>query len=352
MALISFGELAKKPYATTPDRLYFFYGRDTGNMNTFTKKLIAKLVPEGEQALGMFKFDAKDMDIGQFADAVTSLPLFSKRVCAYISGFNADKVTKNDNEAILQIISDIPESTTVVICADGENVFRSKKALTDKNKRFAEQCAKLGTVCDFAYRRAGDMGKYIVAALKEEGSVISSYDAQYLANRLGSDTSLVDNEIDKLAAYADGGNVDRAMIDMLVSPKLESDGFALALNILRGNAQFVFKRIDELVAQRYEAIEILGTISYSIMDIYRAKLARSSGKSVGDIMKDFSYPAFKKFAVENAYSDCGRISAVKIKKVIGILSDTDLLLKTKGFAKGGDILALEECAAKCMAIKE
>ena len=352
MALISASELAKTPYATSPDKLYYFYGRDIGNMEGFTKKLLSKLIPEGEGALGSFKFDAKDMDIGQFADAVTSLPLFSKRVCAHITGFNADKINKEDTDALKLILSDIPETTTVIINADGENVFKSKKALTEKNKKFADMCAKTGTVCDFAYRRAGDMGKYIVSCLKDEGVSISSYDAQYLANQCGSDTALVDNEIEKLIAYADGKPVTRAMIDLLVTPKLESDGFALAINILRGNAQFVFHRIDELAAQRYEAIEILGTISYSIMDIYRAKLARSSGKTVADIMKDFSYPPFKKFAVENAFSDCGRIGLQRIRRVIGVLSDTDLLLKTKGLAKGGDILALEECAAKCMAIKD
>ena len=350
MALITAGELTKKGFAK-PDVLYFFYGRDVGNMESVTKKLIEKTVPGDAKTLNFHKFDAKELDVGQFYDAVMAVPMFAPRVCAFITGFNADKLAKDDTEALKEILADIPETTTVIICCDGENVFRTKKALTEKNKRFADTCAKTGTVCDFAYRRANDMGKYIAAELSAAGAQISSYDAQYLANKTLSDTALIDNEIAKLAAYADGGTVTRDMIDALVCPKIESDGFALALNILRGNAQFVFRRIDELAAQQYEAFEILGTISYSIMDIYRAKLARSSGKTVNDIIKDFNYPAYKKFAVENAFSDCGRISLEKIRQVLDILSDTDLLLKTKGFSKGGDILALEQSAAKCLAIR-
>ncbi|WP_028509161.1 DNA polymerase III subunit delta [Ruminococcus sp. NK3A76] len=350
MALISPSDLNKKT-APLNERLYFFYGRDVGNMERVTKKLIARLVPKDAQTLNFHPFDAKNLDTAELADAVMAVPMFAERVCAYIPGFDASTVSAEDMEAIKTILSDIPDTTTVVICADGEKVFKSKKALNTKNKSFADFCAKAGTVCDFAYRRAGDMGKYIAAELSKSGSQISNYDAQYLANRLLSDTALVDNEIAKLSAFADGRPVTREMIDMIVAPKIESDGFALAINILRGNAKFVFGRIDELVSQRVEAIEILSTISYSIMDIYRAKLARSSGKNVDDIIKDFSYPAYKKFAVENAFGDCSRISEERIRLTLSFLCDTDLALKTKGYAKGGDILALEECCAKCMAIR-
>ena len=351
MALISPSDLNKK-VSQGDERLFFFYGRDVGNMEKVTKKLISKLVPKDAQTLNFHPFDAKNLDTAELSDAVLAVPMFAQRVCAYIPGFDANAVNAEDMEAIKTILSDIPDTTTVVICADGEKVFKSKKALNPKNKAFADFCAKVGTACDFAYRRANDMGKYIAAELARSGSQISNYDAQYLANRLLSDTALVENEIEKLSAYADGAPVTREMIDLLVAPKIESDGFALAVNILRGNAKFVFGRIDELVAQRLEAIEILGTISYSIMDIYRAKLGRSSGKTVEDIMKDFAYPAYKKFAVENAFSDSSRISAERIRKTLSILCETDLALKTKGFAKGGDILALEECCAKCMAVRD
>ena len=350
MALITPSDL-NKTVSQGEERLFFFYGRDVGNMERVTKKLISKLVPKDAQTLNFHPFDAKNIDTAELADAVNAVPMFAQRVCAYIPGFDANAINAEDMEAIKSILSDIPDTTVVIICADGEKVFKSKKALNTKNKSFADFCAKNGTACDFAYRRAADMGKYIVSELAKENTQITNYDAQYLANRLLSDTALVDNEIAKLAAYADGRPITREMIDLLVVPKIESDGFSLAINILRGNAKFVFGRIDELVSQRLEVIEILGTISYSIMDIYRAKLGRSSGKTVDDIMKDFSYPAYKKFAVDNAYKDIGNISAERIRKTLDILCDTDLALKSKGFAKGGDILALEECCAKCMAIR-
>ena len=350
MALITPNELTKIINAGE-ERLYLFFGRDVGNMQTYTKKLIGKTVSKDAMTLNYHPFETETMAIDELNDAVISIPMFAPKECVFISGFDANKVKADDMAGLKEILSDIPETTVVIICCEGEKVYKNKKSLNPKNKAFADLCEKLGTVCEFAYRRASDMGKFISAELSKTGSTISSYDAQYLANLCLSDTALVENELAKLSAYADGKPVTREMIDLLVAPKVESDGFALALNILLGNASFVFNRISELVAQRYDAVEILGTISYSIMDIYRAKLGRSSGKNVNDIMKDFAYPPYKIFAVEHAFSDCSRISGDRIRQTIAILCETDLALKTKGLGSGGDILALEECCAKCMALR-
>ena len=43
--------------------------------------------------------------------------------------------------------------------------FKNKKYLTDKNKRFADFCEKHGTVCNFEYKRASDLGKSISCLL-------------------------------------------------------------------------------------------------------------------------------------------------------------------------------------------
>lgn len=49
----------------------------------------------------------------------------------------------------------------MIIYATGVDLFKNKKYLTDKNKRFADFCEKHGTVCNFEYKRASDLGKSI-----------------------------------------------------------------------------------------------------------------------------------------------------------------------------------------------
>ena len=250
-----------------------------------------------------------------------------------------------------KILGSLGETTTVIIYATGVDLFKNKKYLTDKNKRFADFCEKHGTVCNFEYKRASDLGKSISTYLAKSGCTITKSNAEYLANLCLCDTAFISKELEKLSAYAEGREVTREDIDLLCIRRIESDGYSLAINILRGNAAMVFTRLRELDVQNYEPYAIIGIIGFSLADIYRAKLARSSGRSVADVAKDFSYAKNREFAVKNAYSECGNISAERIRKTLEILSETDLMLKTRSRGKDGDMLTLEQGLARSMALR-
>ena len=170
-------------------------------------------------------------------------------------------------------------------------------------------------------------------------------------HHIGRENAIHSKELEKLSAYAEGREVTREDIDLLCIRRIESDGYSLAINILRGNAAMVFTRLRELDVQNYEPYAIIGIIGFSLADIYRAKLARSSGRSVADVAKDFSYAKNREFAVKNAYSECGNISAERIRKTLEILSETDLMLKTRSRGKDGDMLTLEQGLARSMALR-
>lgn len=351
MAFIAANDLAKKIKAGDFDRLYYFYGHDSGALEAYVKKLIKKLCPDGDQTMNLHRFDGKKPDIAEIAGACEMLPLFAPRVVVAINDLNMDSVVKSDSDDLRKILSDLPETTAVVIYSTGVDLYKNKRSLTDKNKRFADFCAKHGSVCEFAYKRVSDMGKSIAASVKKAGCDISKQDAEYLADCCLCDTSLIGHEIEKLTAYAVNRTITREDIDALCVKRVESDGFALAINILRSNAAMVFNRVKELSDQNYEAFGILGVISFSMTDLYRAKLARSSGRSVSDCASDFKYGRNREFAVKNAYSECSNMTCERIRQSLKIFSDTDLLLKTRSSGKSGDMLVLEQAIAKAMALR-
>lgn len=350
MALMNSIDLGKRLKIEDYDNLYFFYGHDVGALEAYVKKLINKLVPQADQIMNFHKFDGKKLDVAEFANACEALPMFAQRVCVVINDLNMDSVPKTDGDDIRKILSDLPETTVVLIYATGTDLYKTKRALTDKNKRFCDFCAKHGTSCEFAYKKASELSKNIIANVQRSECTISKYDAEYLANLCLCDSALIGQELNKLTAYAKGRAITREDIDALCVRRVESDGYTLAVNILKGNAKMVFSRLSELADQNYEPFEILGIISFSMSDLYRAKLARASGKMAGDVYADFKYPRNREFAVKNAFSECANISEERIRKTIEILADTDLALKTKSSGIAADMLTLEQCAAKAMAL--
>ncbi len=348
MAQLSPTECEKNIRAGNPDSLYLFYGRDTGALEPFAKRLAVRLCPKEAQVMNLHSFDAETMDLEILSDSVQVLPMFAERVVVTIGGLNMEKLNKSQGDILRKILGDIPETTTVIISAPGEELYRNKRSLTDKNKRFADMCAKLGTVCEFSYKSVSESGRSIVSALEKRGAKISRRDAEYLAELCLCETAFIKMEIDKLSAYANGGEITKEDIDALCIRRVDSDGYSLAVNILRGNAVFVFRRIEELKKQGFEPTPLLAVISSSLTDIYRAKLCRSAGLDYHQCAADFGYAKNREFVMKNAFSECGNIPLERIHRAITLLSDTEYRMKTRSMNTAAQYLAVEQYAAAVM----
>lgn len=351
MPQLTASDISKKVRAGEPDRLYYLYGQDTGALESFVKPLLAKLCPKEARTMNLHRFDGKQLDIPSLADACEALPMFAQRVVITINDLNMDSLGKSDGDDLRRILGDLPDTTSVVIYSTGENLYKNKRSLTDKNKRFADFCAKHGACCEFAFKRASDLAKDISSAFEKEKCSISRSDAEYLAEFCLCDTASIRQEIQKLTSYAPGRQITRSDIDALCIRKVESDGFSLAINILRRRSDFVFKRIRELSDQNYEPIEIIGAIAFSLNDLYRARLAISSGRSLAACTEDMKYPKNREFAIKNAFNECQNIPAERIRGVISVFAEADIRLKTVSSGKQSDMLFLEETAARAMTLK-
>lgn len=349
MSVQTVDECARKIKSGEYENLYLFYGRDVGALEPFAKKLAGRLCPKDAQIMNLHSFDAQNMDMEAFSDSVQVLPMFAERVVVTVSGLNMDSMSKTQGDLLRNIIGDIPETTTVIISAGGEEHYKNRRSLTDKNKRFADLCAKHGTVCEFAYKSVSEAARLAAAAISRGGASISRQNAEYLAQLCLCETAHINSEIEKLCAFANGREIFREDIDALCVRRIESDGFTLALNILRSNALFVFKRLDELKAQNYEPTQILSIINMSLTDIYRAKLCRSAGMGWQDCAADFKYPKNREFAAKNAFSECSNIPIERIRRTMTLLCDTDLRLKTVSMNAQMSMLTVEEFAAAAMA---
>lgn len=299
--------------------------------------------------MNLHSFDAGELDVEALCDAVQVLPMFAERVVVTLSGLNMDKLAKSDADVLRRLISDIPDTTVMIIDAGGEALYKNRRSLSDKNKRFMDSCAKHGTVAEFAFKSVTDTARSIASSAEKQGCFITRQNAEYLAQMCLCETAFVNMELEKLVSYTVRGEITRETIDALCIRRTESDGFALAKNILNGSAYLVFKRLDELKAQNYESTQVAAIIGMSLTDIYRARLCRSSGRSWQDCARDFGYPKNREFAVKNAFNDCMSVSLERLRSTIVMLADLELRLKTVNMNEQAKFLELEQFAARAMA---
>lgn len=328
MPLVNETTLARDIRNNEIANIYYFFGKDVAMIESYTKKLVKKLVPLEDQAMNFQSFDGKNLDLSRLADCCEVYPMFAERVVVAINDLNADSLNGEDYKFFTKILQNLPETTTVIIYATGVDLYKNKLRLTDKNAKLSDFCAKNGVSCDFALKSVNEMGKMIVQRVNKYGCVISKKTADYLAEKCNGDTVFANSEIHKLCSYVNGGEITNETVDLLCVRKLEADSFKLASAIVRGDSDKAFSIMDELYSLQTDSFAILSAISMSFIDIYRACIGKSKGKTPNDVAADFSYPKNRAFAVSNAYKDSSNVLSKRIRRCMKILSETDLAMKS------------------------
>ena len=338
-------EVARRIRTGTIDNLYFFYGHDVASVEAYTKRLITKVVPNEVQDMNLHIFEGKSLDLGELSDVCEGLPMFSERTCITINDLDIEGLKKDDMTYLKDILSDLPDTTAVIIYSTGINVYKSKTRLLDKTGRFAAFCAKNGVACEFKFKSQSDLAKIIMVKVEKQGSSISKSSAVYLAQKTLCDMLIINNEVAKLCAYANGREITNDDIDLLCSTQVETDSFRLADAIAKGDAKRSFSILDRLYADQLDTVTIVGGISSSFVDLYRARLARDSKRTYKNAADDFSYPKNLEFKIQNAYRDCSGYKTDRLRKCIQYLSEADLDLKS---SKTDSRIILEKTITKML----
>ncbi len=307
--------------------VYFLYGKDVASVQSFTKKLTSKLTNKEDNSLNYHYFDGKKLDLGEFADVCEMLPMFAERITVVINDFNCESLSAKDLEFLISTVTNLPETTVVIFYVTGIDVYTAKKTLTAKNKKFADNVAKVGAVCEFNYKNALELSKYITTKVEKNDCSISKKAAEYLANRCLCNTLMINSEIKKLCDYLEGGEITIDVIDDLVTKSLDTSAFTLAKALTRFDAKTSFTLLYELYDCQAECVGILSALSMAFTDLYRARVALNQGIPQNKTIADFGYKG-REFAIRNAYNDCGKISVSRLRRCMKILSDTDIALKS------------------------
>ncbi|MBQ8905023.1 MAG: DNA polymerase III subunit delta [Ruminococcus sp.] len=304
--------------------LYLFYGKDVAAVAANTAKLFKKL---GADLSAVQKYEGDTLDLNELSDAVTQHSMFADRNVIWLHDPNAEEWSAEKLSALLGVLGDVASCTTVVCSITGFDVCGTKKTPSAKHKKLIDFFTKNGIVCQFEQKTAAQLGKSIAERAAKQGCTISRQNAEHLAELCACDTVRLKNELDKLCAYVQSGEITQDTIRQLVARLPDENAFVLARAVVAGNGKAAMAALDQLCAQRAEPVALLSVISMAFLDLYRAKAAQAAGKHQDHITADFSYRG-REFAVRNALRDCAKSSLPKLRACVAILCETDAALKS------------------------
>lgn len=339
MASINEKELSRIIKSGELSGAYYLYGTDRYAIEKYCRAMVAKTVKKGDEAYNLHRFEGRDLDVEGLVEVCDAFPMFADKLCITVSDLDMEEETKQRQghksittdrmKLLTEAVSDIPDTTVLVFYTPNIDVCGGKKKPTAKNKKLIDLVAKHGTVCEINVKSRAENIKMISSLLSKQGCTIDERAAGLILDRCGGDMNMSVNETDKLAAYANGGHITENDVALLTPDSSDAKSYDLANAVAAGNMSRATQLYSELMNDPENTpVYLLYVLAGSMNDLYRARLALDSGKSIGNVMQDFGYAANLEFRVKNAFSSVRKTSTEKLRRCLEILADADMAMKT------------------------
>lgn len=307
---------------------YFIYGEDSYLKGYYTKLIAEKcaaILPEMNQ----IKIDGgdKQFNVKTLSVQTEQLPCMADYRCVILDDYNFASAAESERKAFLELISDLPETTVLILFAETIEIDPNPKKQGNWAKlvKTAEKC---GAVINFAHMEIPELKRTLISAAKKRKAELEISAAEYLINCCGRELSKLRSEIDKLCMYCgEGGRITKADIDKLCAKTVDANKYQLSGYIFALEVSKAMKMIADLLDMKLKPIDISALIIGGFVDAYRSKIIAQSGKSVNECAAALGYGG-RAFALEKAQRQVRGYSIKTLRECLDILNESDIRLKS------------------------
>ena len=318
-------ELLKSKLKNDLCPVYIFFGEDGYLKQSYTEK-ISRRVADPDDVFNYFKFEG-GCDLQEVYDAAMQMPFMGDKKCVILSDYDFEHCSKNDFDKLCTLTAEIPDGTVFILYFESVETDYKKSAKFKKLIAAAEKNG--GVAVNLAHRKMPELIKMLTDGAAKRGCRLESSTAKYLIETSGDDINLLKNELLKLCAYADGGIIDKATVDLVAVKTVEASIYNLSKFILECNITESVSMLDELLFMRIEPMAILYTVSGVYIDMYRVYAASKAGVKTPEIAEKFGYKG-REFVLDRARQNLKRFDKRKLHLSLNALAAADDALKSFG----------------------
>lgn len=222
--------------------VYLLHGEDEYNIAQEVAKFEANLGDDALREANTTSLDGRNFNIDDLVSVVSPMPFIAKRRVVILRHplarleskeakariFNKQKLTK-DREKIIENFEKVPPTTALVLVEHKllTTDWEREKGNLHWLERWAESNREWVYVKAFPLLK-GNMGGWIQNRVAQESGQFTHEAAGRLAELVGDDTLLADQEIRKLLDYADYKRpVEKEDVDLLTPDSSQADIFAM-----------------------------------------------------------------------------------------------------------------------------
>lgn len=322
MAIVYEEEL-KRSLKNGTSNIYIIFG-DDGYLKKMYKDKISRAVSDPDDIFNFQKF-GPDCDLQEVYDAVLQFPMMSDKKCVILNDYDFEQCNKADFDKLCTIIAENPDTCVLILWFDSMELDHKKSSKFKKLVSAAEKNNGIAALLN--HRTIGELVKMLTDGAQKRGCRFDNSAARYLVETTGQDINTLVNELEKLCAFASGGEINKAMVDSVAVKTVEASIYNLSKQIIDCNMVNAMKTLDDLFFMRIEPIFVLSVISSCYVDMYRVFVGKSRGMSIPQIAEKFGYKT-NQFVLDKAQTNIKKFDFNKFALSFDALCKADKGLKS------------------------
>ncbi len=305
--------------------LLMIYGDDAFRVKERAHEFVAKFREKHDPTclnIDEIVFSKKDdLDLPRVANAITASPFLTQRRMVRIEGTFSCVTTKPEAEPWIKVLSTIPESTIVVL-VDAVSVDKVEKTELWKRVSAGHDVHRY----PMPMLAGTDLVHWVQQRAKAHGAVLVPEVANELVMRVGADTWRLENEIAKLAAYAQGAPIDSDMISAVVVAEHAEDMFGMIDALSGGRAAFALQKLAQERSAGTDDFPLFGMLARQVRLLLQAKAYLDEHPHAGkqDIATAFR---IHPFVAQKVLAEAGRHTFSKIRSWHSLVAELDVAMK-------------------------
>jgi DNA polymerase-3 subunit delta len=246
-------------------------------------------------------------------DSLRTVPLFSGKRVVIIK--DLETISDKSLETIMAYLgSSLPTSVFVMISAES---FK-------KNKNY-QSISRLAKVIAADKPSADTVKKWVVSFFSKKGIAISPGAVNLILELKGDDTSGIKMELEKLAAFSGGKNIDDVHVEQVVGRSVRDTVFNLVDALNKKDAKWLFRVMDDLFDQKKQPHEIIGYIGWYMRLMQKIVGMKMSGEADDEIIRK---AGVKPYHAKKLISEARKYPARRIEEWNSALMKADIDIKT------------------------
>lgn len=313
------GELKAQLKTGALGGLYVFYGEERFLLQHYQAMMKKRLLDEATEDFNYHRFNSENFDLRSFLESVENLPMMAEHTMVQVDDVDFFKLDETGREELAQALSDIPDYCTVLLTYETQpwKPDRTKKKLFEALERHAR-------VVEFEKQQGAELQTWVGRHFAAEGKRISRELCAYLIDITDGTMTALGEEIRKICAYSEAGEIQKSDIDAVTEPILDAVVFQMTDFLGKRNYAAALDKLRQLLKMQQEPLAILGAIGNHFRRLSAARILMDNGKTAGDLMKLCGLAGF---AADKTMAAARYFSGEDCRRAAALILETDYRIK-------------------------